>query len=199
MAEAAGHFLEFCKQPEKFLQFTWVAGKHYDYELGDRSALGTLVRKSKTYGADPGDISSAHQLAGILVNVVSASYATRYSLENINAVVHVPAFPPKHPFNLPTVLAEDICNSFSWDNASPNFIKISETPEAKFGMTEDVSSAYAFDGRLEGRNVLIVDDLYSTGQTLNMLAGVLARAGASRVYGLCATKVSRGMKFRGRS
>ena len=194
MAEAAGHFLEFCKQPEKFLQFTWVAGKHYDYELGDRSALGSLVRKSKTYGDDPGDINSAHQLAGILIHVVSATFATRYSLEKINAVVHVPAFPPKRPFNLPTILAEDVCNSFSWHNASPSFLKVRETPEAKFGLKEDASSAYAFDGRLEGSNVLIVDDLYSTGQTLNMLAGVLVRAGANRVYGLCATKVIRGMK-----
>jgi phosphoribosylpyrophosphate synthetase len=194
MVGETGHFLEFCKQPEKFLQFTWVAGKHYDLDLGSRSALGSLVRKSKTYGDDPGDIVSAHQLAGILIDVVSATFATRYSLEKINAVVHVPAFPPKRPFNLPTILAEDICNSFSWHNTSPSFLKIRETPEAKFGLKEDASSAYVFEGRLEGSNILIVDDLYSTGQTLNMLAGVLVRAGASRVYGLCATKVIRGMK-----
>lgn len=194
MVEKPGHFLEFCKQREKFLQFTWVAGMHYDLDLGSRSALGSLVRKSKTYGDDPGDIDSAHQLAKILINVVSATFTTRYSLESINSVVHVPAFPPKRPFNLPTILAEDICNSFSWQNASPSFKKNRETPEAKFGMKNDVSSAYAFDGRLEGSNVLIVDDLYSTGQTLNMLAGVLVRAGASRVYGLCATKVIKGMK-----
>lgn len=199
MAEIPGHILEFCKQPEKFLQFTWVAGKHYDHELDDRSPLGSLVRKSKTYGDDPGDIDSAHQLAGILINVVSATFNTRYSLESINSVVHVPAFPPKHPFNLPTVLAEDIAKAFSWDNASLRFRKVRETPEAKFGLYEDTTSAYVFDGSLEGSNILIVDDLYLTGQTLNMLAGVLIRAGASRVYGLCASRVSKGMKFRGRS
>ena len=199
MAESLGYFLEFCKQREKFLQFTWIADKHYDFELGDRSALGSLVRKSKTYGDYPGDIGSAHQLAGILVNVVSATLSTRYSLENVNAVVHVPAFPPKHPFNLPTVLAEDISKAFSWDNASLRFRKIRETPEAKFGLNEDTTSAYVFDGRLEGSNILIVDDLYSTGQTLNMLAGVLVRAGANHVYGLCASRVSKGMTFRGRS
>jgi predicted amidophosphoribosyltransferase len=194
MPEASGHFLEFCKQPEKHLQFAWVAGMHYDFDLGGRSALGTLVRKSKTYGDDPGNIDSAHQLARILINVVSATFTTRYSLESIDSVVHVPAFPPKRPFNLPTILAEDVSKSFSWHNASLSFKKIRETPEAKFGLKEDASSAYVFDGRLKGSNVLIVDDLYSTGQTLNMLAGVLVRAGASRVYGLCATKVVKGMK-----
>jgi ComF family protein len=35
------------------------------------------------------------------------------------------------------------------------------------------------------RNVILFDDVYTTGSTLNVCAGVLKAAGAERVYGLC--------------
>ena len=52
---------------------------------------------------------------------------------------------------------------------------------------ENVSNAfYAVDSTsISGRNILLIDDIYTTGSTLDACANALIRAGAKDVYGLC--------------
>jgi predicted amidophosphoribosyltransferase len=46
--------------------------------------------------------------------------------------------------------------------------------------------------RLKGRNVILVDDVYTSGATANACAKALKRSGASRVNIICWARVVRG-------
>ncbi len=45
----------------------------------------------------------------------------------------------------------------------------------------NIRGAFSAAGQLEGRHILLIDDVMTTGATLNELARVLKRAGAARV------------------
>lgn len=47
------------------------------------------------------------------------------------------------------------------------------------------------DGIFAGRNVLLVDDLYQSGTSMNYCGLLLLRAGADRVFGLACEKTCR--------
>lgn len=58
------------------------------------------------------------------------------------------------------------------------------TPQARLPLHarhDNIKGVFACDGRLDGRTVVVVDDVMTTGATLETLAAVLKRHGASRV------------------
>jgi ComF family protein len=65
--------------------------------------------------------------------------------------------------------------------------KVTETPaQASLpwkARAANVRRAFVCHGALEGRRIAVVDDVLTTGATLNELAGVLRKAGASEVRG----------------
>lgn len=61
---------------------------------------------------------------------------------------------------------------------------------------KNVKSAFAvperYKERIEGRRIVLVDDVYTTGSTVNECAKVLKKAGALEVNVLCIARVTRG-------
>ena len=60
-------------------------------------------------------------------------------------------------------------------------------PQLSLALNErrrNVRGAFAVEGRLDGRNVFVVDDVMTTGSTLDEVARALKRAGAAHVHNL---------------
>ena len=66
-------------------------------------------------------------------------------------------------------------------------------PQHKMGNSTkrftNVSGIYAYNGKwdIKGKNILLVDDIVTTGATVNECAKMLIKAGANEVYCLSAT------------
>nr|WP_243843348.1 ComF family protein [Sphingomonas vulcanisoli] len=54
-----------------------------------------------------------------------------------------------------------------------------------------VAGAFAVNGTIKGRSVVLIDDVYTTGATVRACAKVLRRAGATRIEVLCWARVVR--------
>lgn len=51
---------------------------------------------------------------------------------------------------------------------------------------KNLSEAFAVAGRVDGKRILVIDDVYTTGSTMDAMADCLKKSGASRVYFLTA-------------
>lgn len=72
-------------------------------------------------------------------------------------------------------------------------VKVRETPSqvdlAVQERWENVKQAFAAEGKMvEGKNVLVIDDVTTTGATMEACASALVQAGARAVYGLTAAR-----------
>ena len=103
--------------------------------------------------------------------------------------------PPSTPRNVDPVnlLAEALGQSLHVPVLRSTLIKTRATKRQK-DMTSlaqklaNVAGAFALQGEVRGRKVILVDDLYDSGATLNEAARVLERGGAKSIVVLTLTK-----------
>lgn len=111
-----------------------------------------------------------------------------------DAVVPVPMHPFKQwrrRYNPPEALAEALRLRYpSLPEARPYLKKtrrtVSQTRLSKEERAENAKNRYFAAQQLNGLSVLLVDDVTTTGSTLNACASALRLAGASKVYAACA-------------
>jgi ComF family protein len=92
-------------------------------------------------------------------------------------------------FNQAELLAKIIADNFDWSFDRQNLIRTKHTkPQAElsaFKRQTNLTKAFVWRGEnLAGQAVLLIDDVATTGATLNECARALKAAGASQVYGL---------------
>jgi len=94
-------------------------------------------------------------------------------------------------FNQAELLAERLAGYFGWEYGKGWLVRTKYTkPQVNLVRKERlVNVKGAFDlsgeaGRLKGKNVLLVDDVWTTGATMRECGKVLKRAGAKKVWGL---------------
>lgn len=151
-----------------------------------RSEIGELVYQLKyanqTHAAD----QIAATMAGFFTDKAEV-------LSRIGLVIPMPASTPRAVQPVTTIaskLAQQLRKPFS-ENA---IRKTKETPSLK-GITDLAQRRELLDGafegdraQLNGKGVLLVDDLYRSGSTANAATLALIAAGASPVYFLAATR-----------
>ncbi len=103
---------------------------------------------------------------------------------------------PKKPFDLPSFLALEIAKGLNKPDLSRLVATICSRPALKnislgekldaLGGTVEVDKA-----KFKGKKVLLIDDLYQSGVSMNYTAMLLLEAGAKGVYGLACEKTCR--------
>jgi hypoxanthine phosphoribosyltransferase len=108
----------------------------------------------------------------------------------------MPPSDPEKPFDLPSHLATAVAQSLGAPNLSAFVTTISKRPSLK------ATASHAKLATIQGtiaveaspfaeKSVLLIDDLYQSGVSLNYVAKLLLQAGASRVLGLSCEKTCR--------
>ena len=170
--------------------FTWILSSHYDFSEKVQTEIGELVSKAKYKD----DASAALRLRTI---VRHAALQLRqmpnddFAFAKLDVVMAVPSFDPKD-ISLPHVAGKEISEALSILDYSSFVRKKVDTAKAKLNPSVN-PAAYEILRSLDGLNVLIVDDLFHTGSTLESVAIKVREAGAKSVTGFCLTKVNKGL------
>ncbi len=109
------------------------------------------------------------------------------------AVIPVPLHRGKRAFNQSTLLAQEALRHLrirepEWKlDFEPRWLRRTRPTESQFSLTAaqrraNVRGAFTADPAVRGRDVLVIDDIYTTGATVNECTRVLLRAGAASVW-----------------
>ncbi len=172
----------------------WVLSDHYESVASAggrrRTYLGDLVYRAK-YCEDRRAMEALLTAIRHCVLQLQQLPPRTDALGTVTAVMAVPCNPPK-AVSLPHEIAAVAAGALGVPDISSTVVKTRQTHAAKThpGMHSD---AYEVRQHLGGQFVLLVDDLYHTGATLESVASQVRAVGAAHVVGLCVTKAHQGM------
>jgi hypothetical protein len=170
----------------------------FDREGGDPNKPQTIVAelrtRAKPYDKPPtGDCyAAATHLAALMLEMIGAVKA--YSQATI--IVPMPASSPTKSFDLPTVLTQQLAARLSVLDGTQAVRPIKVRPQLKnLSLVEKLDAmdgSFVVDATaVKDRVVLLVDDLYQSGASMNFVAMKLREAGARAILGLAAEKTCR--------
>jgi ATP-dependent DNA helicase RecQ len=176
-----------------------VLDKHWKQKPSggyQRTNIGELVYLAKPYSLGTGDRRAANDLGRAVARFVLAHPA--YARADL--IVPVPPSDPDCPFHLPSYLAawaaERLKQYLSIRDGTGVVLKTRKTRPQKAvhsqqEKVENVSGAFQLVGRVRNKRVVVVDDLYQSGATINEVGRVIREGGAVEVLGLAVTKTHR--------
>jgi len=204
-----GEFCAKCK-PLYSLNGIWIAG---DYE---QKILAQLIKNLKYRLAKNISQVLGNFLAHFLKNLISQSRFNKNDiLEKLNwrkfeemkdapnifnslsdaIIIPVPLHKKRQKwrgFNQAQILAEELTNNIKLP-VSNQLIRIKhKQAQAKLGEADrknNLQGCFAWRGeKLTGQNIIIIDDVTTTGSTLNECAKIVKEVGAGEIWGLVVAK-----------
>ena len=138
--------------------------------------LDALMQQYK-YGSA---LQTSHLFAGIM--------GTHHTMQNIDVIISMPLHPQRlkeRGFNQSLEIAKLLAKQYNiaLDYASCTRTKYTP-PQASLPLkerTKNIKGAFACSANLAGKRIAIVDDVMTTGASLNELAKTLKKAGAAHV------------------
>lgn len=160
----------------------------------ERTELGQLMRGAKPYNDRP---SERHRRAGRELALRMCSLVSAVpSYRNIDAFVAAPPSDPAKKFSLPRGFAAKLAGHTGKSDLS-NAVSKSKATRALKNLPWDekvdalIGSVAVDKAKVSGKSIVVVDDLYQSGLTINYIAEELRAAGAKEVFGLAAVKTLR--------
>jgi hypothetical protein len=162
-----------------------------------RTPVAQMVREAKPYdtGWNAGSKEKAAKLAAMLTDFIRVH--PTYS--RVALVAAVPASNPNKPFDLPTFLVEQIAAATAKEVVTASIRKTRPTqPMKSFATLADkaanIKDAFQVDPvRIAGKEIILIDDIYQTGTSINEVTRVLRAADVRQVFGLTLTKTIRSL------
>ncbi len=165
----------------------------YRMEDGDpqksKTIVGELCRKAKPYAGLTYDPAAAKELAESCVEFL----AKVDCYDSVDCVVAMPPSRPDKPFDLPYYLAVEVASKLGKD-ALVDAVRTTTvrgqlkaaSVDAKLNQLKGTIQINA--NAFKDKSVLVIDDLYQSGTSVNYLGMLLLDAGAKRVLGLACEK-----------
>lgn len=169
----------------------------YDRENGDpaqsQTEIGALRSRAKPYDRAPTSdtLAAAEELAARCTSFVREM--TCY--QTADAIIAMPPSTPNKKFDLPNYLAREIAEAVGMEDLSRTVVTRESRSPLKDARVADkldiLIGTIQVDAELTGRRVILLDDLYQSGTSMNYTAMELLAAGADAVYGLACEKTCR--------
>jgi len=160
----------------------------------ERTRVGDLVRRLKNYGST--DKTFDEQLLQILTNICMQFISKCKLLSEVDAVAVVPGSRPNRQNYLPEAIAKRIAVGLDVPYLGRKITTKKDRsenkeaePKRKLRNIIDNTNVASLDFR--NKKVLLIDDLYQSGISINTIGKMLGDAGASSVIGLCFEKACR--------
>ncbi|WP_337997668.1 hypothetical protein [Oleispirillum naphthae] len=158
-----------------------------DNESGTYTHLGALEARAK----NAPDEAALSELTDIIADQIR-------SLPGYRNAPFIAAVPPKpgKTYDLPSVLAARVTASLGKEDLTPRFSFKEKKGTVKQLPVDQKWEAWESTGLelsppIKGGAVILVDDKYQSGTTLQFVASKLINAGADKVFGLCIVKTLR--------
>ncbi|MCD1147259.1 ComF family protein [Peptoniphilus sp. KCTC 25270] len=182
-----------CSQCLSSMDFTpEILGENYDF-LSDvyitflyQNLTQEWIQKMK--------FQEGKYLAKIFGNFMTESLLLQGGHRKIDAIAYVPMTKNKERirgYNQGKLLAEEIGRNLNIPIL--HVLKKKRENKDQIGLTgqertENVRDVFSCEENLEGRRILLVDDVFTTGATLSSCGKVLMESGAEEVFGLVIAK-----------
>lgn len=165
-----------------------IALSEHNREDGGRSEIGEWFYRAK-YRHDSAAIES-------LIKAATEAVTQLPFYKDVDAVVAIPPSSDKD-FDLPSIVAgriakeigaEHLTSRLSWTKSKPSLKNVSF--DKKWDAL-DAACLHIADDELHRKTVLLVDDMYQSGMTMQYVAMTAQKEGAKRIYGLALVKARR--------
>ena len=170
----------------------------YDREGGSpqkpQTKIGALRGQAKPYGGAAATLQTkgaADQLVEHCVEFLN----TMTCYESADCIVAMPPSDPTKPFNLPRYLAKKIAKEWGREDLSKH---VTGAPRNSIkGVSRDqkldtlLGTIKVEEEVFTDRKVLLLDDLYQSGVSMNYCGLLLLQAGAKKIFGLACEKTCR--------
>lgn len=170
----------------------------YDRTKGNpnnpQTVIGRLRSRAKPYQKETS--GDTYDAANEMVSHYMDFIREMTCYQDITCVVAVPPSDPQKPFNLPRYLASKIGKALKVSDCSPG-VQTVKARESLRGThiskkLSTIEGTISVDSTaLRNQVVLLIDDLYQSGVSMNYTAMLLLKAGAKRIYGLVCEKTCR--------
>lgn len=171
----------------------------YEREAGNpdrfQTAIGSLRAQAKPYGGQETTAGTTAAADG-LVERCLAFLKEMTCYKSANCVVAMPPSNPTKKYNLPRYLAAQIASKLGLEDLSEHVRTVTARNSIKAVRLEEKLDMLLGTIKVDAdvfskKHVLLIDDLYQSGISMNYCALLLLEAGALKTFGLACEKTCR--------
>lgn len=160
-----------------------------------QTEIGALRSQAKPYGAQEAT-SQTTGAAGKLAERCMAFLSEMTCYESADCLVAMPPSDPSKEYNLPRYLTTKIAEAWGRPDMSRHVQTTQKRTSLKSAAVAEKLKALVGTIKIDkdvfhNKNVLLIDDLYQSGISMNYCALMLLKAGARKILGLACEKTCR--------